>query len=216
MRRWPGEKERAAVQGLMTDRQLLVQRLLWRAEKVFPSKEVLCRESGGCHSYTYAEYGVRARKLAQALRGLGVQAGDRIGTLAWNTHRHFEAYFAVPCVGAVLHTFILRLFTAHIRYIINHAADSVLLLDPDQIPLVESIAAELGSVRAYVIMADELPATTLHPAFGYEELLAPHDGDLEWPEFDENTAAGLWPARARSPPAGRPRRAASPPGWTTT
>lgn len=175
----------------MMGHQLLIQRLLWRAEHVFGDKQVIARTDEGVHRYTYAEFAVRVRQLSAALAGIGVRQGDRVGTLAWNTHRHYEAYFAVPCMGAVLHTVNLRLFEDQLRYVINHAGDSVLLLEPDQIPLVEQLAPDLPGVRAYVVMADRVPETRLSPIYAYEELLAAADGDFDWPEFDENTAAAM-------------------------
>ncbi|MGQ0481943.1 MAG: long-chain fatty acid--CoA ligase [Pseudonocardia sp.] len=177
--------------GLIMDRPLLIRDLLWRAERVFGDKRVISRTAGDDHVYTYAEYAVRVRKLAQALSALGVRPGDRVGTVAWNTHRHYEAYFAVPCMGAVLHTVNLRLFDEQISYIINHGGDSVLLVDPDQIPLLERLAPQLPGIKAYVVLADAVPETTLAPAYAYEDLLAAQDGDLEFPEFPETTASAM-------------------------
>jgi fatty-acyl-CoA synthase len=177
--------------GLIMDRPLLIRDLLWRAERVFGDKRVISRTAGDDHVYTYAEYAVRVRKLAQALSALGVRPGDRVGTVAWNTHRHYEAYFAVPCMGAVLHTVNLRLFDEQISYIINHGGDSVLLVDPDQIPLLERLAPQLPGIKAYVVLADTVPETTLAPAYAYEDLLAAQDGDLEFPEFPETTASAM-------------------------
>ncbi|WP_218589699.1 long-chain fatty acid--CoA ligase [Pseudonocardia oceani] len=178
--------------GLIMDRPLLMKQLLWRAERVFGDKRIISRTGDGeDFGYTYAEYAVRVRKLAQALTALGVRPGDRVGTLAWNTHRHYEAYFGVPCMGAVLHTVNLRLFDEQIAYIINHGGDRVLLIDPDQIPLVERLAPDLPAVQAYVVLADEVPETTLSPVHSYEELLAAQDGKLEFPDFPETTASAM-------------------------
>lgn len=177
--------------GLVMDRQLVVKSLLWRAENVFGDKRIVSRTAEGEHEYTYAEYGVRTRKLAQALAALGVRAGDRVGTLAWNTHRHFEAYFGVPCMGAVLHTVNLRLFDDQIVYIVNHGAPRVLLVEPDQLTLVERLAPRFTTVEAYVVLADEVPATTLRPVYAYEALLAEQDGTMAWPEFPETTASAM-------------------------
>jgi fatty-acyl-CoA synthase len=177
--------------GLIMDRPLLIRDLLWRAERVFGDKRVISRTAGDDHSYTYAEYAVRVRKLAQALAALGVQPGDRVGTVAWNTHRHYEAYFAVPCMGAVLHTVNLRLFDEQITYIINHGGDSVLLVDPDQIPLLERLAPQLPGIKAYVVLDETVPETTLAPIYAYEDLLAAQDGNLAFPEFPETTASAM-------------------------
>lgn len=179
------------MRGSMMDRPLLLSQLLWRAERVFGDKEIVTRSPGTYHRYGYAEFGVRARKLAQALAGLGVQRGDRVGTLAWNTYQHYEAYFGVPCMGAVLHTINLRLFPEQITYVINHAGDRVLLFDADQVPLVERIAAQLTTVERFVVLGTgDVPDSSL-PLLSYEDLLGDRDGDLAWPELDENAAAAM-------------------------
>jgi len=180
------------MQGLMMDRPLLLKTLLWRAEHVFGDQEVVSRLSGGAlHRYSYADYAERVRRLASGLAGLGIGPGDRVGTLAWNTHRHFEAYFAVPSMGAVLHTINLRLFPEQIAYIINHAGDRVLLLDPDLVPLVEDLRERIPAVEAFVVMADEVPETQLPATHAYEQLLATASPHFEFPDFDENTACGM-------------------------
>lgn len=176
--------------GLMMDRPLLIKRLLWRAERVFGDKQVISREGAGYHSYSYAEFGQRVRRLAGALASLGVAPGDRVATLAWNTHRHLECYFAVPGMGAVLHTANHRLSDDQLVFTINHAGDQVILVDPDMVPLVESIADRLPDVRAYVVLGPVPRDTRLHPVFGYEDLLAEAD-PAELPEFDENTASSI-------------------------
>lgn len=178
--------------GLMMDRPLQLKSLLWRAERLFGDKQIVTRVDDGYRRYTYAEYGRRTRKLAAALRGLGIEAGDRVGTLAWNTSQHYEAYFAVPCMGAVLHTINTRLSPAQIGYIINHAADKVLLVSPEQIPLLGEIQDYLTSVEAIVVLGDgELPVTSLTPVYGYEDLLARTDGAFEFLDVDENSPAGM-------------------------
>lgn len=178
----------------MMDQQLLLHSLLWRTERLFHDKKIVTHTGRNeYHSYTYREYGKRVRKLANALTELGVAPGERVATLAWNNYRHFETYFGVPSTQAVLHTLNLRLFPEHIRYIVNHAEDSVLLLDEDQIPLVEELV-QLGipMVRAFVVMTDgPLPQTSLGPVYSYEQLLANASDDYEFPEFDENTAATM-------------------------
>lgn len=180
------------MKGLMMDRPLLLKTLLWRAERVFGDQEIVSRVEGeGRHRYTYAEYGKRVRRLAGALEGLGVGPGDRVGTLAWNTHRHFEAYFAVPCMGAVLHTINLRLFPDQIAHIINHADDRVLLLDPDLVPLVESLQEKIPGVRAFVVLSGDVPPTRLAPVHAYEQLVEEASPEYAFPDFDENTACGM-------------------------
>lgn len=173
---------------------LLLRSFVDRAEKLFPDKEIVSRGARGIFRYTYRDYTKRTRQLAESLASLGVSRGDRVATLAWNHHRHLEAYFAAPCMGAVLHTINIRLSAEHITYIINHAEDSVLLLDPDIVPLLEPLAAQLPHVRAYVIMTDapELPETTLKPVYHYEKLLAQHPGTMVFPDdLNENSPAGM-------------------------
>lgn len=168
--------------------------MIERAEKYFPKKQVVSRTASGIHRFTYKEIGERTRRLADSLRKLGVEKGDRVGTLAWNHHRHLEAYFAIPCIGSVLHTINIRLSPQHISFIINHAEDKVLLVDPDIIPLLEKCSAELKTVKAYVIMTDEkeLPETTLSPVYHYETLLAEADPKFTYPkDIDENDPAGM-------------------------
>jgi len=173
---------------------LTLATILRRNQMLFGKKEVVTRDFGGIHRYTYADYGVRVGKLANALSRLGVKRGDRVGTFGWNSHRHLEAYLAVPCMGSVLHTINIRLFTDQLAYIVNHAEDSVLLVDLDLVPSVEAVADKIPSVRAFVIMSDKkaLPATKLSPAYSYEELLDAEPSGYAWPEdIDENSTAAL-------------------------
>jgi len=173
---------------------LNISAMLERAEMLFPKKEVVSRMKGGVVRHTYKEIGERTRRLANVLKNLGVEIGDRIGTLAWNHHRHLEAYFAIPSVGAVLHTINIRLSPQHISYIINHAEDKVLFIDEDFVPLIENIKNSIPHVKAFVIMTDSdvLPETSLQPAYHYEDLL--QSGDPNFPflkEIDENSPAGM-------------------------
>jgi fatty-acyl-CoA synthase len=178
----------------MMQTPLTMPQMIERAEKYFPKKQVVSRTASGIQRFTYKEIGERTRRLADSLKKLGVDKGDRVGTLAWNHHRHLEAYFAIPCIGSVLHTINIRLSPQHISYIINHAEDKVLLVDLDIIPLLEKCSAELKSVKAYVIMTDdkELPETTLSPVYHYETLLAEANPMFTYPEdIDENDPAGM-------------------------
>ncbi|MFS0762666.1 long-chain fatty acid--CoA ligase [Peribacillus phoenicis] len=178
----------------MMDTPLIMTQIIERAEKYFPNKEVVSRTDGGIHTFTYAEIAERTRRLTSNLEKFGIQTGDRIGTLAWNHHRHLEAYFAIPCHGAVLHTINMRLSPQHVSYIVNSAEDRLLLIDPDVIPLLEAIKDELTTVEGYIIMTDkeELPDTTLSPIYHYERLLA--EGNPKQPfiqTLDENAPAGI-------------------------
>lgn len=178
----------------MMNTPLTMTQMIKRAEMFFPKKEVVSRTETGIHTFTYKEIADRTRRLASSLEQLGVNRGDKVGTLAWNHHRHLEAYFAIPCKGAVLHTINIRLSPQHIVYIINHAEDRVLLIDPDLVPLIEKCQDQLKSVEAYVIMSDsmELPETTLSPVYNYEQLLENADANYQYPDdLDENSPAGM-------------------------
>ena len=179
---------------IMMNVPLLVPTMLERAEKYFPKKQVISRTADGIKTHTYKEIGERTRRLASALAKLGIKRGERVGTFAWNHHRHLEAYFAIPGYGAVLHTINIRLAPNHISFIVNHAEDQVLLIDEDLIPLVESVKDELSTVKAFVIMTekDSLPQTTLEPAFHYEDLLKEGDPTYQFvKDLDENEPAGM-------------------------
>ncbi|PJN86701.1 long-chain fatty acid--CoA ligase [Bacillus sp. mrc49] len=178
----------------MMDTPLIMTQIIERAEKYFSKKEVVSRTDGGIHTYTYAEIAARTRRLASVLGKFGIKTGDRVGTLAWNHHRHLEAYFAIPCSGAVLHTINMRLSPQHVSYIVNSAKDRLLLIDPDVIPLLEAIKDELPTVEGYIVMTDkaELPETSLSPLYHYESLLA--EGNPKQPfieDLDENAPAGI-------------------------
>ncbi len=180
------------MRGLMMDWQLTIRSLVERAARLFPHKEIVTRIPGGLHRYTYADLARRLGRLANALAALGVRPGDRVGTFAWNTYRHLELYLAVPSSGAVLHTVNIRLFPDQITYIINHAADAVLFVDESLTALLEPHAAELGTVRAFVVMGDgALADTRLAPVYRYEDLLAAAPESFDWPALDEHQAAGM-------------------------
>jgi 3-(methylthio)propionyl---CoA ligase len=182
------------MRGLMMDRPLLIGALIQYAADYHGDTEIVTRTvEGPIHRYTYAEAERRARQLAKAMKRLGVGLGDRVATLAWNTHRHFELYFAISGIGAVCHTVNPRLFADQLRYIVNHAEDKILFLDLTFVPLAEKMAAEWPGVQHYVIMTDRahMPETSLRGALCYEEIVAGETPELAWPEFDENTASSL-------------------------
>jgi fatty-acyl-CoA synthase len=180
------------MRGLMMDTQLTITPLLERAATFFPNRPIVTRTAGGRFRYTYAELARRAARLANGLRALGVKAGDRVGTFAWNTHRHLELYLGVPSSGAVLHTVNIRLFPEQVCYIVNHAADSVLFVDDVLVAALEPHAAALTTVRHFVVMGDgPLPQTPLGPLVRYEDLLASERDTYDWPALDENDAAAM-------------------------
>src|SRR6201993_628358 len=182
------------MQGLMSERPLLVSAIIKHAAIYHRDTEIVSRTvEGPIHRYTYGEAERRSKQLAQALLRLGVRPGDRVGTLAWNTHRHFELYYGISGLGAVCHTINPRLFDDQIVYIVNHAADRLLFADTSFIPLIERVAQQFPKDCRIVLMTEEgaEPATKFPQLACYERLIADEDGDFTWPEFDERTAAAL-------------------------
>ncbi len=180
--------------GLMQDKPLMISSLLTYASDYHGEREIVSRmPDGAVHRTNYAETHRRTRRLARALLRLGVSRGERIATLAWNTHRHFEIYFAAPGIGAVCHTINPRLFSEQITYIANHAEDTWLFLDLSFLELVERLAPHLTTIKGYIFLctADEMPETALPNTLCYESLLAAEDDGFEWPRFDENSASSL-------------------------
>jgi len=180
--------------GLMQDRPLLISSLIDYAAQYHGEREIVSRTvEGPIHRYTYADAWKRSKQLAKALQRLDVELGDRIATLAWNGFRHFELYYGVSGIGAVLHTINPRLFAEQITYIVNHAEDKYIFTDLTFVPLLEQLQDQLGGIEGYVIMTDEdhMPETSLPNTLCYETLLAAESDDFEWPDFDENTASSL-------------------------
>ena len=184
------------MQGLMMDMPLLISGLIKYAADHHGEAEVVAREiEGDIHRYTYADAHPRMQKMALALKRLGMNQGDRVRTLAFNTHRHFEMFYAAPGMGYVLHTVNPRLFPDQLVYIINHAEDRLLFIDRATLPLVEAIAPRLETVEAFVFMSsrERMPEVKLpKPVHCYEDLLAAEDNaGFEWPLFDEKTASTI-------------------------
>jgi len=175
---------------LMMDYQLTLTPIMKRANTLFSDKQIITRIGDSYHSYTYADWYKACGRLANALEKLGVQPGDRIGTFAWNSYRHHELYFAVPCMGAVVHTLNLRLPSDQLIYIVNHAEDKIIFVDNSLIKLLEPLADQLKTVEHFVVMGD-VPETTLPNVLGYDELTGSESDDYDWQEIDENTAAAM-------------------------
>ena len=178
----------------MQPQQLLTTSILTFAETAHPAVEIVSRTvEGRIQRYDYAGLGARTRQLARALLALGVQPGDRIATLAWNTHRHLELFYGVPGLGCVLNTVNPRLFDDQIVYVLEHAESAVVFYDSSFSPMIERLAPRLTGVKTFILMAD---AESHDPgsvgALNYETLLAAQaDGPLAWPSFDENAGAVL-------------------------
>jgi len=180
--------------GLMMDKPLLISDLIRHADRHHGATEIVSKTvEGGMHRYTYRDAHKRARQLAKALQSLGVKMNDRIGTLAWNGYRHFEIYYAVAGIGSIIHTINPRLFPDQIVYIGNHAEDRYIFFDITFAPLVEKLAPALKSVKGFVAMTDRahMPKENIPNLLCYEDLIEGQDDRLEWPTFDERTAACL-------------------------
>ncbi len=181
------------MQGLMMDRPLLISAMLDHAEHTYGDHRIAARDTdGSIWTYTYREMAARARRLANALARLGVERGTRVATLAWNDHRHLEAYFAVPGIGAVLHTCNPRLHVDQLAYVLEHAGDTVLLFDPSFAPLVEAVASRCPSIRHFICLGGDASALSgVSKMLAYESCLETSSDRFTWPEFDEKTASGL-------------------------
>lgn len=179
----------------MMEMPLLISSILRHAARHFPETEIVSRRvEGDLHRYTYQDAERRARQLASALQSIGINAGDRVGTLAWNGYRHFELYYGVGGMGSVVHTINPRLHPEQIAWIINHAGDRALAFDLTFLPIVEAIAAHCPKVEHWIAMVDpdRQPSTDKIPDLvNYETLLAGGNAQWAWPSFDENTACGL-------------------------
>jgi acyl-CoA synthetase (AMP-forming)/AMP-acid ligase II len=180
----------------MQDSPLLISGLLDYAQTYHHTREIVSRDADGrMHRYNYGEAAVRTRKLAAALLSLKVAQGERIGTLAMNGYRHFELFYGVSGIGAVLHTVNPRLFDEQVEYIINHAEDTIMFLEPAFAELFARLLPKLSSIKRIYILGDEAQVTAaqalLPNAESYEDLLEQHEPLAAWPTFDERSASSL-------------------------
>jgi fatty-acyl-CoA synthase len=183
-----------ALTGQMMQMPLMISSLIVHAAKHSADTEIVSkRVEGDVYRYTWADAELRSRKVAQALARLGCKPGDRIGTLAWNGHRHLEIYYGTSGSQLVCHTINPRLFPEQIAWIANDAADQVLFFDLTFAPLVEKLAPQLTSVKHYVAMTDRahMPQSQIPNLLCYEELVQAEDGNYHWPEFEEHTASSI-------------------------
>src|SRR6185369_14854278 len=152
---------------------LLLSRLMDRGAWIAPTEQIVTRTATGTHRYTYADECTRAHRLANALADFGIEIGDRVASFMWNGYRHLEMYHAVPSMGAVLHTLNIRLSPHDLEYIINHAADRVIVVDADLLPLLEQLDGKMPTVELIVVCSGEGAwQTKLAPAVDYEEFIA--------------------------------------------
>ncbi len=185
--------------GQMMQQQLLISSLLIHAERHHGEQEIVSRRvEGDIHRCNYRELASRSRRMAKAMLALGVQGGQRVGTLAWNGYRHMELYYAVSGTGAVLHTLNPRLHPDQVVYIADHAEDQVLCFDLTFLPLVAAVASRVATIKHFILMTDRAHMPT-DPALlakipnllCFEDLLDAQDDRYDWPQFDENAASSL-------------------------
>ena len=181
------------IDGLMQVAPLQISGILRFAAKAHGTREIVSRLlDEPVHRYTWADCELRARKAAQALGRMGIGSGDRVTSLAWNTNRHLELFYAVPGIGAVLHTANPRLSDDQIVYTINHAGSSVLLFERSFVDLVTRLRPRLGEIRHFVMLTDEAGVgCDFADAVSYERTIGDERGNLSWPTFDENAGAFL-------------------------
>jgi fatty-acyl-CoA synthase len=170
------------------DDQLLIKNLLFCPVVHAPDQEIVYRSS---FRFSYRELHRRIRRLANVLTNLGVKPGDTVAMMDWDSHRYLECFFAVPMIGAVLHTVNVRLSPEQILYTIDHAEDDVLLVNAEFLPLLEQVRGRIGSVKSFVLLNDETAAPVASFPFAgeYEALLAAASDTFEFPDFHENTRA---------------------------
>lgn len=192
------QQKQPALAGAMQNSQLLIIDLLRHALRRHPQQQIVSRRiEGDIHRYSYADCYARTCQLAHSLHELGVEPGDRIATLAWNTYRHMELYYAVAGVGAVLHTVNPRLFAEQIGWILDDAEASWLFVDISFVGLLSEFADQLKTVKGIVMLCDaaDLPSAELAaiqlPIITYEQLLAKHISEYDWPALHEDSAALL-------------------------
>jgi fatty-acyl-CoA synthase len=176
---------------VQNDFDINIQHILRRMRSVTAHGEVVTlRDDGSLTRAAYGDVAARATRLIDGLRRLGVEEGDRVATFAWNTQEHLEAYLAIPCMGAVLHTLNIRLFEEQIAWIVNHARDRVVFIDDSLVPIFERVAPRCETIEQYVLIGRG-DGGTLSPVIRYEELLAEGSEDVELPRIDGDAAASL-------------------------
>ena len=176
----------------MMDVPLTTWLLFSSAQRNHHHDEIVSRLADGqVHRYTYPEFAARAQQLMHALGELGVAAGERVATLAWNSYRHVEAYFGVPCSGRVLHTLNVRLSVEELIFIMNDAEDAAVLVEPDFLPLLEQALPSVPSMRHVVVLAPDLAGCSVPSAVSYEQLISGQPTWYDRPDLDERSPSGL-------------------------
>jgi fatty-acyl-CoA synthase len=178
----------------MQDFPLTIGMIFRHGRTVFGDSEVVTFEGESSRRASFAQVANRVDQLSAALRRLGVESGDRVATFSWNIQEHLEAYFAIPCMGGVLHTLNIRLYPDQLVYIVNHAEDKIVIVDGTLVPVLAKLAPELSSVESYVVVGDADTASlegNRAQVFRYDELLAAEQPGITYPEIDERAAAAM-------------------------
>src|SRR6476660_1408339 len=198
--RYAGQAPRGggSVRSTMMDLPLTITSIMRYGTSVFGDREVVTWTGDGTRRRSYAEAGRRAARLANALRGLGIDSDQRVGTFMWNNTEHLEAYLAIPSMGAVLHTLNIRLFPEQLVYIANHAEDKVVIVDDSLVPLLAKQLAKLETVEHVVVAGPDAASADLDAlretgkqVHLYEDLLADAADEFDWPEIDERDASAM-------------------------
>jgi fatty-acyl-CoA synthase len=180
--------------GLMMERPLLITDIMRFADRNHPGVELVSVTlDAPRHRCTWRDVFRRTRQLANALTAAGIRPGDRVASLAWNDYRHIELYYAVSCLGAVMHTINPRLFPEQLEYIVNHAADRMLFVDPTLLPILKGLEGRIPCVEKVVVMTSDaaLPEAVRGVLPSYESFIAGQSTEFDWPTFDERTASSL-------------------------
>jgi fatty-acyl-CoA synthase len=177
---------------MQDDFPLTITSILLHGARVFGQSECVTWQGDHARHTSYREIEANARRLAQALIRLGVGDGDPVATFCWNNQEHLEAYYAIPCLGAIVHTLNIRLPAQQLTHIVNDAEDKIMIVDGSLLPLLAPVVPSLSSVEAFIVIGDG-DASVLgdRPVYRYGELLAAEDGAYIWPELDERSAAAM-------------------------
>ncbi|MDT4982290.1 MAG: hypothetical protein QOG07_4169 [Pseudonocardiales bacterium] len=177
---------------MQDDFPLTITSILRHGSTVYGQSECVTWQGDKARHSTYAEVAQNAERLAAALTKLGIGAGERVGTFCWNHQEHLEAYYAVPCMGAVLHTLNIRLPARQVAHIVNHAEDKVVIVDGNLLPALAPAVAELTTVQAYIVIGDgDVSVLGDATVLRYDDLLAAEEPGFVWPELDERSAASM-------------------------
>ncbi|GAA3438313.1 long-chain fatty acid--CoA ligase [Kutzneria kofuensis] len=175
----------------MQEYPLTITAIMRHGAAVYGGSECVTNTGAGFRRATFAEIAANAERLAAALTRLGVGAGDRVATFCWNNQEHLEAYFAVPGMGAVLHTLNIRLFPEQLSHIVNHAEDKIIMVDDTLVPLLARSLADLGAVEKFIVVGDGDAGVLGDRVVRYSDIIAAEEPGFAWPELDERSAATM-------------------------